>query len=59
MNVKQHKEIGRRDIFTKNIMNKAQNDIDFIPSIMNQTMSDAQKYSSLSSAAVKSSCWTI
>jgi len=45
--VVKHKEIGRRDIFTKNIMKKAQNDIDFIPSIMNHTISDAQKYSSL------------
>ena len=41
------KEIGRIDIFTKNIMKKAQNDIDFIPSIMNRTISDAQKYFSL------------
>jgi len=49
------KEIGRRDIFTKNIMKKAQNDIDFIPSMMNHTISDAQKYSSLSSSAIKSS----
>jgi len=37
--VVKHKEIGRRDIFTKNIMKKAQNDIDFIPSIMNHTIS--------------------
>jgi len=28
-------------------MKKAQNDVDFIPSIMNRTISDAQKYSSL------------
>jgi hypothetical protein len=52
--VVKHKEIRRRDIFTKNIMKKAQNDIDFIPSIMNHTISDAQKYSSLSSAVIKS-----
>jgi len=39
-------------------MKKAQNDTDFIPSIMNHTISDAQKYSSLSLAAIKSSCWT-
>lgn len=53
-----HREIGKRNVFTKNIMKKAQNDIDFIPLIMNHTISDAQKYSSLSSAAIKSSCWT-
>ncbi len=34
-----HKEIT--DIFTKNIMKKAQNDIDFILSMMNHTISDA------------------
>ena len=38
-----HKEIGRRDIFTKNIIEKAQNDIDFIPSMMNQRVFEVQK----------------
>jgi hypothetical protein len=56
--VVKHREIGKRDVFTKNIMKKAQNDIDFIPLIMNHTIFDAQKYSSLSSAAIMSSCWT-
>jgi len=36
--VAKHREIGRRYVFTKNIMKKAQNDIDFNPSIMNQTI---------------------
>jgi hypothetical protein len=55
--VVKHREIGKRDVFTKNIMKKAQNDVDFIPSLMNHTISDAQKYFSHSSAAIKSSCW--
>ncbi len=52
------REIGRRDIFTKNIIKKAQNDINFIPLIMNYTIFDTQKYFQLSSAAIRSSCWT-
>jgi hypothetical protein len=62
--VVKHRETQRnteksgKDMYLQKIMKKAQNDIDFIPSIMNHTISDAQKYSSLSSAAIKSSCWT-
>ncbi len=40
-------------MYLQKIMKKAQNDIDFIPSIMNHKISDAQKYSLLSSAAIK------
>jgi len=39
--VVRHIEIGRRDVLAKNIMKKAQNDIDFILSIMNQAIFDA------------------
>jgi hypothetical protein len=39
--VVRHIEIGRRDVLAKDIMKKAQNDIDFIPSIMDQTIFDA------------------
>jgi len=49
------KETGKKDRFTENIMKKAQNDVDFIPLIMNHTISDAQKYSPLSSADINSS----